>query len=139
MKTTFRLPVLSILLAVFMLVTIQSCNKYPEGPQLSLQTRKARLSNAWKIDNYKINGTDYTSLVTGYSETFSKNGDYSYEWGTAKGSGTWSFQNNDEEVKLTGNDDQSSRKLVLLKLEEKSLWYYYMDGNDRHEYHMVSN
>jgi hypothetical protein len=71
-------------------------------------------------------------------ETFSKNGSYSYSWTLLNGEGTWAFQNNDMEVKLTGGSAQTSRTLYLLKLEEKELWYYYMDGNDKHEYHMVS-
>jgi hypothetical protein len=40
------------------------------------------------------------------------------------------------EVKLTGNDNQTSRVLHILRLENKALWYYYMDGEERHEYHL---
>ncbi len=137
MKKKLKLSILSVLAGVFVLTVIPGCNKYPEGPSLSLRTRKARLVNDWRIENYKFNDTDLTSLVTGYSETFTKNDDYSYEWGLANGSGTWAFIEDYEKVKLTGSDDQSSRTLVILKLEEKALWYYYMDGNDRNEYHMV--
>ena len=42
---------------------ITSCKKYPDGPEFSLRTRKERLANTWKVDNYKINGTDFTSLL----------------------------------------------------------------------------
>ncbi|NCA80823.1 MAG: hypothetical protein EOM76_11710 [Sphingobacteriia bacterium] len=91
----------------------------------------------WKVDNYKKNGTDYTSLVTDDRETFTSAGDYSYTWGILSGTGKWAFQNNDTEIKLTGTDNQASYTLVILKLEEKAFWYYYMDGNDKKEYHMV--
>jgi hypothetical protein len=40
------------------------------------------------------------------------------------------------EVKLTGNDNQTSRTLYILKLEEKALWYYYTENDKRHEFHL---
>ncbi len=89
------------------------------------------------MDNYKINGADYTSLLTSYNETFSKNGAYAYDWSLFSGAGTWKFQHNDMEILLTGNDNQSSRTLFILKLEEKSFWYYYTKDGDRHECHMI--
>ena len=115
---------------------ITSCKKYPDGPEFSLRTRKERLANTWKVDNYKVNGTDFTSLLANYTETFTKTGGYNYSWSLFNGSGTWSFQNKDKEVMLSGSDNQASRTLILLKLEEKSLWYYYMEGNDKHEFHL---
>ena len=133
-KTKF---VLFTIIIVFMLPVMQSCKKYPDGPVISLISRTDRVANTWKVDNYKLNGTDYTSLVTNYSETYSKAGAYTYAWGVLSGSGKWEFQNNDNEIKITGTDNQSSETLVILKLEEKEFWYYYMDGNDKKEYHMI--
>ena len=133
-KTKFALFTIII---VFMLPVMQSCKKYPDGPMISLISRTDRVANTWKVDNYKLNGTDYTSLVTNYSETYSKSGAYSYEWGLISGSGTWAFQNNDANIAITGTDNQSSVTLVILKLEAKEFWYYYMDGTDKKEYHMI--
>ncbi len=135
-NTILALVIGSSLLSVTML---QSCQKYDEGPMVSLRSRKERVANTWKVDNYKINGSDYTSLVTKYTETFTKEGAYSYDWSILNGSGTWKFQNNDKEIKLDGSDGHSSRTLVILKLEEKQFWYYTMDGNDKYEYHLVGN
>jgi hypothetical protein len=137
MKTKISLVI--VLLSILTINSLQSCQKYAEGPSISLRSRTERVSNRWEVENYKINGTDYTSLVSGYSETYSKSGAYSYEWGILGGDGTWKFQNDDQEIQLTGSDNQSSRKLIILKLEEKSFWYYYMDGNDKYELHLVSN
>lgn len=133
---------LAIGLAVIFALTIpaiQSCKKYEEGPVFSVRSRAERVANTWKVENYKINGTDFTSLVSGYSETFTKKGAYSYSWSILSGTGTWKFQNSDTEIKLNGSDGQSSRTLVILKLEEKAFWYYYMDGNDRNELHLIAN
>jgi len=131
----------TLLVAVLLVSTltiVQSCKKYEDGPLVSLRSRTERLSNQWKVDNYKVNGTDFTSLVSSYTETFSKNGAYSYSWTILNGTGTWKFQNKDKEVKLTGDQAQTSRTLFLTKLEEKELWYYFMEGDDKHEYHLIS-
>ena len=125
-----------LLLVGTMAPILQGCNKYSDGPILSVVSRTERLANIWKVENYKIDGTDYTSIVSNYTEIFSKSGAYSYDWGILGGSGTWAFQNNDMEVKLTGNDNQTSRTLYILKLEEKALWYYYTDNDKRHEFHL---
>jgi hypothetical protein len=136
MKNRFYfLALISILFAT----TTQSCQKYSDGPMFSLRSRTERVANEWKVDNYSINGTDFTSLVSNYTETFTSNGGYSYSWGLLDGTGTWKFQNNDEEIQLTGTDNQSDRTLVILKLEEDAFWYYYMDGNNKYEIHLISN
>lgn len=132
-----RIKSIFVLLLIVVIPILESCKKYPDGPLLSLKSRAERVANVWKVENYKINGSDYTSLVSGYSETFSKNGGYGYFWGILSGSGNWAFQSNDTKIKLTGNDDHSSRTLFIQKLEEKSFWYYYMDGDDKYELHLV--
>ena len=118
-------------------LSFESCQKYEDGPMISFYSRTSRVANTWKVDNYKVNGTDYTSLVSGYSEVFTKGGAYSYDWSLISGSGTWAFQNKDKEIKLTGTNNQSDRVLYILKLENKEFWYYYMDGSDKKEFHMV--
>lgn len=137
MRTRIKLSVVVMLLAGLISITFQSCKKYPEGPLLSIHSRTERVANTWKVDNYKINGNDFTSLLSNYSETYTKEGNYSYLWGSMYGTGTWTFQNNDREIRITGINYQSSETLYILKLEEKQFWYYYMDGNDKKEFHMV--
>jgi hypothetical protein len=120
-------------------VSTQSCNKYEDGPFFSLRSRTERVANTWKIDNYKVNGNDYTSLLSGYTETYSKDGNFSFAWGILSGTGTWKFQNKDKEILITGINNVSTMTLFILKLEEKEFWYYYMDGNDKKEFHLVQN
>ncbi len=120
-----------------MVAVLPGCKKYEDGPGFSLASRKGRVANTWSVENYKINGNDFTSLVSGYAETYSKDGNYSYNWGSFGGMGSWDFQNKDKEIRLIGSDDQSSRTLYILKLEQKSFWYYYFVDGDRHELHLV--
>lgn len=127
-----------LMLSVMTVLTIQGCKKYPDGPGISFRSRTERVANTWRVDNVKINGTDYTSLYSDYTETFTREGQYSYSWGILSGSGLWEFQNNDKEIRLTGITNQESFTLVIEKLEEKQFWYYYMDGDNKKEFHMIS-
>lgn len=135
MKNKKTLSLLFII-AGFIMLALPSCQKYADGPVISLVSRTERVSNTWKVDNYKVNGVDYTSLVSDYNETYTKEGTYSYSMGIASGTGTWSFQNGDAEINLVGITNQNSHTLFILKLEEKSFWFYYMDGSDKKEFHM---
>jgi hypothetical protein len=128
---------LAIFLAAAITLPIQSCKKYPDGPSISLLTPTTRLAQSWKIENAKKNESDYTSLMSGYTETYTKGGDYSYVWGSFGGTGKWAFQNSQKEIALTGVNGQSSHTLFILRLEKKSFWYYYMDGSDKYEFHMI--
>jgi len=136
MKNKIQLPAL-LLLAAIAIIGIQGCQKYPDGPMISLKSRTERVSNSWKVDNYKVNGDDFTSLVSGYTEIYTTDGNYSYKFGIISGTGKWAFQNSDEEIRITGTDNQSSVTLFIQKLEEKQFWYYIMDGTDKKEFHMI--
>jgi len=130
----------SIVLLIFistMIFGAQSCKKYEDGPLISLSTRVSRVANNWKVENYKVNDVDYTSLVADYKETFTTDKNYSFTWGILGGTGTWDFANNYAEVRITGTDNVTSQTLTILKLEQKQFWYYVMDGNDKKEYHMI--
>jgi hypothetical protein len=137
MKKTKKISIIFTLLVVIMMPFVQSCKKYPDGPLINFYSRTGRVANTWRVDNYLKNGTDYTYLMAGYTETYTENGNYSYSWGNLSGTGVWAFQNSDTEIRLTGISHQESRTLTILKLEDKALWYYYFDGNDRIEFHMV--
>ena len=136
MKKIKNLSVI-VVLACMMLFGFQSCSQYPDNNGITLVSKVDRVSNVWKVDNYKLNGTDFTSLVTGYTETFTKEGAFSFQWAIIGGTGTWEFQNKDAEIRITGVTNQTSRTLFILKLEEKEFWYYYMEGSDKKEFHMI--
>jgi hypothetical protein len=137
MKPKRKITAMTIILAGIVFASVQSCKKYPDGPLVSFHSRKDRVAHTWKVDNYKVNGNDYTSLVADYTETYSKDGNYSYSLGPVSGTGTWTFQNKDKEIQLRGTSNQKDHTLIILKLEEKQFWYYYMDGNDKKEFHLL--
>jgi len=133
----FKNLIFSLSILFVTIPLIQSCKKYPEGPAFSLRSKTERVSNTWKVENYKINGSDFTSLVSDYTETFTKENTYSYTWGILGGSCNWAFQNDNMEIKLDGNEDNTSRTLFIEKLEEKTFWYYFMEGSDKYEVHLI--
>jgi hypothetical protein len=139
MKTITKIKNLTfvILLAALITIPLQSCKKYPEGPFISFRTRTARLAQTWKIESAKRNGSDYTSSVSTYIETYTKGGSYSYSWYITGGTGTWAFQNSDKEIFVSEVNARPSRTLTILRLETSSFWYYYMDGSDKYEFHMI--
>lgn len=136
MKRIKQIAVL-IIFSGLVITGMQSCSKYPDGQLINFQTRTDRVSNNWKVDNYKVNDVDYTSLVANYTELFTKEGSYSYQWGILGGNGTWEFQNRDKEILITGINNQSTVTLIILKLEKDAFWYYYMDGDDKKELHLI--
>jgi hypothetical protein len=85
------------------------------------------------------NGTDITSLYvnSNYSETYTKDGTYSYTWTYGSGSGKWAFENSDKQIKRSGVSGQSSVDLTILKLKEKELWFTGTDGGDTYEFHLI--
>ena len=139
MKFKNKILSLGVLLCTSMMTLTESCQKYPDGPMISLRSRTERVANTWKVDNYKINGNDFTSLMGGYTETYTKDGNYSFAWGNLSGTGKWEFQNKDAEIRITGTNNAPSQTLFIQKLEEKQFWYYYMDGNDKKEMHLIQN
>jgi len=126
-----------IVLVGLMLLGVQGCSKYPDNEGITFVSKLDRVTNVWKVDNYKLNDVDYTSLLAGYTETFTKEGSFSYQWAILGGTGTWAFQNKDAEIRITGVNNQTSRTLYILKLEENAFWYYYLDGNDKKVFHMI--
>ena len=136
MKNKIQLLVL-LIFAAMMIIGVQGCKKYPDGPMISLKSRTERIANNWKVDNCKVNGIEHTSFVSGLIESYTTDGNYSFQWGLYSGTGTWSFQNNDNEIRVIGIDYQTDVTLYILKLEEEQFWYYIMDGSDKTEYHMI--
>ena len=76
-------------------------------------------------------------MVTSYTETYTKQGVYSFQWAILGGTGTWAFQNKDAEIRITGDSNLTSRTIFILKLEDTEFWYYYMDGADKKEFHFI--
>jgi hypothetical protein len=133
MKTT----ILTLLVVLF---ALSSCNKYPDGPAFSLLSKKERLSNTWKIDQYFENGVNKTAdannVLKDYNLTIDKSGSYSLTYKlfsilSVSESGTWDFVSNNENVLFTKTSPSpvSTTEWSILKLKENELWGQYNDSS----------
>ena len=98
---------LALTIAITSLFTFTSCKKGDDDPVVSLKTRKDRFTNTWKLTKYEKNGT--TQDISGTTYTYFVKNDgtltrtiegslFGFATKTIK-DGTWSFQNDDEDVK----------------------------------------
>jgi len=122
MKITKRLLGITLFSA---LLFMGACSKYEDGPAVSLQTKKARLSRAWVVEKY-IDGDD-GEVTAGNNDdilTFYKDGNYSYTSGIFTLDGTWTFINNDEDLQTqyTILGVSNTDKVKILRLTSKELW-----------------
>jgi hypothetical protein len=123
-KLTSALVVPFILLAV-----LSSCNDYPEGPKMSLKTRKARAANTWVIESVTEGDVDRTSafngIYTDYTLTTEKDGKFTQTFRYMNSTpvtenGTWRFAVDKTHLIFTINGSDDDWK--ILRLKEKELW-----------------
>lgn len=53
------------------------CTKFSEGPSFSIQTRKARICNDWKLSDYVLNGNNVFDASITSKMSIDKDGTYS--------------------------------------------------------------
>lgn len=121
------------------------CKKYEEGPMLSLRSKKERVANTWKVEKYYENGVDKTNEFTAeninYTETFTKEGGWSYSYTDVNGeleadAGKWEFDKDNEVIDRNAGGS-TWEELYILKLKEKEFWFWYMDSGEKKEFHLV--
>jgi hypothetical protein len=134
-----------LLLCGMMIFSISSCRKFPEGPDISLRSKKARLVNKWKVEKVTVNGVDHTLsfLKANHTETYGKDGSfYMHTLGGGR-TGEWEWQNGKTEVicRELQWQGQVIHYFFILRLTEKELHYRYTVEDslwkDTWEFHMV--
>jgi hypothetical protein len=123
---------------------LSSCNKYEDGPSISLKSKKARVSNEWAIESASRDGEDVTSSYDEFTLQMMDDGDanlaaiynfgnFSYEYETQ---GTWMFTDDKNNLKLDFEDDDADQEYQILKLQTNELWIRELGGED--ELHLMS-
>ncbi len=127
--------------AFVLVVSISSCRKYEEGPNVSLRTKKARVTNNWKYESAQVNGVE-VSLDPYYAKQkhyFYRDGKYiqtiidPITLEARNIQGTWALYDNDRKIAITtknfsGNIDSTS-DYNILKLFEKQMWLRTVDNS----------
>ena len=120
------LRITSLLFATALLLAT-SCNKYENGPGLSLRTKKARLANTWELTESIDGNTDISEYTKGITLTIDKDGNFSFGGKTpqgaqAEGEGTWEFSSDKTTLILTETGATIPDKWVITKLKNDELW-----------------
>lgn len=140
----------TLLIAVLSLLVFASCNKYPEGPKLSLRTKKERLANSWRVTYYSENGvdktTDFNNTFVNYNIVIEKSGNYTVTYRFLNVSdyvetGTWDFISSKSSVLFNPSSPSSAddSSWELFKLKETELWAktYNSQNNITTEVHLI--
>lgn len=133
--------------AFVILISISSCRKYEEGPNVSLRTKKARITNNWKYESALVNGVE-VSLDPYYAKQkhyFYRDGKYiqtiidPITLEARNLQGNWTLYDKDKKIAITvkvppANLD-STMDYNILKLFEKQMWLRTTDNS--REYHFA--
>jgi len=131
-------------MGVLLTVAIVGCNKYEDGPGISLQSKKERVANTWKIEQALRDGEDVTSDYDEFTLRTTKDGDaelaalysfgaFSFEYETM---GTWQFETDKENISFDYQDDDADVTYQILRLEEDNMWLREKGGED--ELHLIT-
>lgn len=133
--------VLFSVVALLGIVSLTSCRKYEEGPNISLRKKEARVTNNWKIESAQLNGTEVS-----LDPYWAKQKHYMYRDGkyivtiidpvtleARNLQGTWQLYDDDRKIALTtknfsGNID-STNDFNILKLYNKQFWIRKTDNS----------
>ncbi len=122
--------VLFIALLLSSSLVFQSCNKYEDGPAVSLRSAKARLCNTWVLDKAYIADIDvtiaYAASFKNMEMSFSKDGTYTKSFTDQSNTpfsigGTWEFGDNNTTLIIKVSNITIST-LKILRLASKELW-----------------
>jgi hypothetical protein len=133
------------------------CKKYEDGPALSLRTKKARVSNTWRIEQVfetasggsKVDKTDdYRTYYVNYVMNITKEGNYTISYRPLNISdyneaGAWEFgadKNNLIFINSNGNSSTIGNVWEIHRLKEKELWMStYGNNGTVIEAHLIPN
>lgn len=118
-------------------MALTACKKYEEGPLIQLTPRDERVANTWEFESAYEDGEDVSDDFDQYELYLASDGDaeltaeYTFlgvDYVTET-DGTWSFENNDENLLLNFEDDSQDNEYQILRLTNDELWLREL-GND---------
>lgn len=141
-----------ILFVLSIVIMINSCGKYEEGPKFSIKSKAARVAATWKLDAILVNDEEqeigdmqyYTTILEKDGTGKQKNVEYTTQIGSvdqlfpaAEYEIEWQFDPNNERIKFLVKYEPTSEwgeYLTILKLKEKEMW---LSFEDTIHYHYV--
>jgi hypothetical protein len=138
-----------VLVVFFGLICLlSSCKKYEEGPSFTLLSKKARLANTWRIDQFFENGADKTSdaqtLFKDFVLVIDKNNMKYTKTFKALGllnlseTGSWKLSSDQSNVDFTPDDNNiKPYAWKILKLKNTSCGFSYVSNNNTYKLYLI--
>jgi len=111
-----------VILATFILAGTYSCDKYEEGPSVTIYTKSFRLTRDWKLDKATQNGVDITNQLHKLEQTFEDNGGCKKYIDGVEHLGTWEFDSNKENILIRLDGSSNKAKFRIIRLKSSELW-----------------
>lgn len=116
----------SILLNLGIVLLFVSCSKYPDGPGVSLLTRKSRMVNHWELETATANGESWTPYFPLKEMELRDDNSQTTTFRTLNVptvlDGKWEFEQQKEHLKLTFNNGTIyTYRIFKLKKDELRL------------------
>lgn len=142
MKLT-KMMLTALIVATTITIILPSCKKGDDDPIISLKTRNERFTNTWTLTKYEKNGVSQDLNGATYVYNAFNNGTLTR---TIEGSifgfptrmvneGTWSFLNDDEDVKIIITNETVIYNIQ--RLASKELWLKRTDNADTYIYYFA--
>lgn len=107
-----------------------SCQKYEDGPAVSLTPREDRVANTWIIAYAEENGENVSDDFDQYELYLTTDRDatltasytaFGTDFNTTT-NGTWNFTNDEENLRVDYEDDEQDNEFRILRLKSDELW-----------------
>ena len=121
-----------VLLGALIMPAFQGCEKYEDGPTISLAFKKSRVANTWKVENTYTNGTvdqcdalcqDFRDNIT---VEYTKDGKVisKYKFGNAsiETPGEWQFNDDKTQIGVKMEGETTYEYSTILRLTSKEMW-----------------
>ncbi len=123
MNYNFTKRMVAVVSIVGALYLSSGCGKYEEGPELSLMSKKARVTGEWELTKMSVDGEEYNMDMTW---TFEKDGSFAsamtFEYDgvslTNDEKGEWEFSEDKEELDIEIDGDVESYEILRLSNKE---------------------
>jgi len=113
---------------LILIIGLQSCSKFDEGPLISFRTKKQRISRSWKIE-YSLNlktGIKHSGDFDAWLLSINEDGSYSNTiyYGNSETiiNGSWTLNDNLLSLKKTETDETVNEFYTIIRLTTKELW-----------------
>jgi hypothetical protein len=132
MKKLTLLMALTVMISGF---TLTSCNKYEEGPAISLLPAKTRVVRTWEVDKYvDADGTETAGDSSDPVYNFTKDGEVSITTSGITTTGEWILDSDNENITISYSLGSISFDFdsKIVRLTTKEFWLEDADGDQTH-------